>query len=38
MVAVLVDPAGQAMMFYTPGQPGTHLLEDLSHLLRYSAD
>lgn len=38
MVGILVDPAGQAMMFYTPDQPGNHLLEDLSHLLRYSAD
>lgn len=38
MVGILVDPGGQAMMFYTPEQPDNHLLEDLNHLLRYSAD
>ena len=38
MVGVLVDPAGRAMMFYTPDQPGNDLLEDLNHLLKYSAD
>ncbi|HEY8385495.1 MAG TPA: hypothetical protein VIK82_04670 [Porticoccaceae bacterium] len=35
-VALLVDPVGRAMMFYTTEQPGTHILLDLEHLLKHS--
>ncbi|HLS98561.1 MAG: hypothetical protein WDA10_09135 [Porticoccaceae bacterium] len=38
MAAILVDPAGLAMMFYTADISGNHMLEDLNHLLKYSPD
>ena len=34
--ALLVDQAGQAMMYYTPEHDGNGLLEDINHLLKYS--
>ena len=34
--ALLVDPAGIAMMRYDESHGGTELLEDLDHLLKYS--
>jgi hypothetical protein len=36
--AILIDPAGVAMMFYTPEQSGNDMLEDLNHLLKYSKE
>lgn len=36
--ALLVDPRGDAMMFYTPEHEGNQILEDLKHLLKYSPD
>src|SRR5690606_4732019 len=38
MAAILVDPAGLAMMFYTADISGNHMLEDLNHLPKYSPD
>lgn len=35
---ILVDPAGRAMMTYDVTSPGNDVLEDLNHLLKYSAD
>lgn len=35
-VAILVDPVGRAMMFYTSDDPGTDILLDLEHLLKHS--
>ena len=37
-VAILVDPVGRAMMFYTVEQPGTDILLDLGHLLKHSPE
>ena len=36
--AIVVDPAGMAMMTYDTGHDGNGILEDLNHLLKYSAD
>ena len=36
--AVLVDPAGAAMMTYTTDHAGNEILEDLNHLLKYSGN
>jgi hypothetical protein len=38
MPAILVDPAGLAMMFYTVDIAGNDMLEDINHLLRYSPE
>ncbi len=35
-VVILLDPLGQAMMFYTRDHSGTDILLDLEHLLKYS--
>ena len=35
--AVLVDPAGRAMMVYDTRHEGNGMLEDINHLLKYSA-
>lgn len=35
---VLVDPSGVAMMIYNAQHTGNQMLEDLNHLLKYSAE
>ena len=35
--AILVDPLGVAMMVYDTNRSGNEILEDLNHLLKYSA-
>lgn len=35
---VLVDPSGVGMMIYTMDHTGNQMLEDLNHLLKYSAE
>ena len=34
----VVNPSGQAILYYTPSHHGDDLLEDLKHLLKYSPD
>lgn len=36
--AILVDPAGLAMMVYDAGHSGNDMLEDINHLLKYSPE
>ncbi len=35
---LVVDPQGVAMLYFTPEQEDADLLEDLNHLLKYSAE
>lgn len=35
---ILVDPEGMAMMVYDTSQTGNDMIEDLDHLLKYSAE